>query len=95
MDKKLQLQYRSFILFDCQNLQINGLDYLLQLLKTTNIIFQSLLCCDSTRRQPMIDQRFGIDIVFILNLSRIKSVYVVFYLLHPQSNIERHKNGSL
>ena len=77
MDKKRS--YRSFILFDCQNLQINGLDYLLQLLKTTNIIFQSLLCCDSTRRQPMIDQRFGIDIVFILNLSRIKSVYVVFY----------------
>ena len=42
----------------------------------------------------MIDQRFGIDIVFILNLSRIKSVYVVFYLFHPQSNIERHKNGN-
>ena len=33
----------------------------------------------------MIDQRLGIDIVFILNLSRMKSVYVVFYSIPSQT----------
>ena len=33
----------------------------------------------------MIDQRLRIDIVFILNLSRMKSVYVVFYTIPSQT----------
>ena len=38
----------------------------------------------------MIDQRLGIDIVYILNLSRMKSVYVVLYSIPSQTlNVEK------
>ena len=42
----------------------------------------------------MIDQRLGIDIVFILNLSRMKSVYVVLYSIPSQTlNVEKNSHG--